>query len=117
MNYELPRGDVRIYYDNEDISVNEDRLLEVIVKEDFVDIVTSESMFFVSVTCLDNVVTLHVPGTITLGEIKDVETLFTVNSRGSLRHLMCVKMRFSFLKDVSQIWTSQDLYSLTGSDL
>ena len=83
MSYELPRGDVRIYYDNEDISVNEDRLLEVIMKEDFADIVTSESMFFVSVTCLDNVVTLHVPGTITLGEIKDVGARLAANRRGS----------------------------------
>ena len=79
MNYELPKGDIRIYYDNEDISVNEDRLLEVIVKEDFVDIVTSESMFFVSVTCSDNVVTLYVPGTITLGEIKDAGVCFPFN--------------------------------------
>ena len=88
MNYELPKGDIRIYYDNEDISVNEDRLLEVIVKEDFVDIVTSESMFFVSVTCLDNVVTLYVPGTITLGEIKDAGVCFPFNYRESLRYSM-----------------------------
>ena len=88
MNYELPRGDIRIYYDNEDISVNEDRLLEVIVKEDFVDIVTSESMFFVSVTCSDNVVTLYVPGTITLGEIKDAGVCFPFNYRESLRYSM-----------------------------
>ena len=88
MNYELPRGDIRIYYDNEDISVNEDRLLEVIVKEDFVDIVTSESMFFVSVTCSDNVVTLYVPGTITLGEIKDEGVCFSFNNRESSRYSM-----------------------------
>ena len=88
MNYELPKGDIRIYYDNEDISVNEDRLLEVIVKEDFVDIVTSESMFFVSVTCSDNVVTLYVPGTITLGEIKDVGVCFPFDNRKSLRYSM-----------------------------
>jgi hypothetical protein len=88
MNYELPKGDIRIYYDNEDISVNEDRLLEVIVKEDFVDIVTSESMFFVSVTCSDNVVTLYVPGTITLGEIKDAGVCFPFDNRKSLRYSM-----------------------------
>ena len=88
MNYELPRGDIRIYYDNEDISVNEDRLLEVIMKEDFVDIVTSESMFFVSETCLDKVVTLYVPGTITLGEIKDAGVCFPFNYRESLRYSM-----------------------------
>ena len=88
MNYELPKGDIRIYYDNEDISVNEDRLLEVIVKEDFVDIVTSESMFFVSVTCSDNVVTLYVPGTITLGEIKDAGVCFPIDNRKSLRYSM-----------------------------
>lgn len=70
--FDVAREDVKFYYNGELVQEPEEVLWNAAMKEDFIDIITPESIVYVSLNCADSIVTLCVPGKITLEEINAV---------------------------------------------